>query len=307
MIMVSEWEFCSCEYKPCWVKNLSYELRTVVSKWYQLGTRLGIPTWQLSIIGEKQDAERRTMETLILWLRYAPTASWKDVVIALKEMEENTVAERIRSKYIRGASRWYSKSISVQTMCLALSPGNSHVHLQVCSNRYIVWPSVCISEQYSRTSSMRTLQVGTALSLSLLCWRIMAQTKWMNEGWLLQTISYSITSAVYMWRAQWKKGTSVLIALKGQRSRKCFCWLTFLTFELLGLLKRLSPFSIEPFMYCVKQTGPLYYVLSFSTPSDLKKDSFIAGKAGKVCTSIQLRGGCTIAGHYKAMSRLASK
>ena len=87
------------------VKNLSYELRTVVSKWYQLGTRLGIPTWQLSIIGEKQDAEQRMMETLILWLRYAPTASWKDVVIALKEMEENTVAERIRSKYIRGASR----------------------------------------------------------------------------------------------------------------------------------------------------------------------------------------------------------
>jgi len=87
------------------VKNLSYELRTVVSKWYQLGTRLGIPTWQLSIIGEKQDAEQRMMETLILWLRYAPTDSWKDVVIALKEMKENTVAERIRSKYIRGANR----------------------------------------------------------------------------------------------------------------------------------------------------------------------------------------------------------
>ena len=58
------------------------------------------------IIGEKKSAERRMMETLTLWLQYAPTtASWKEVVIALQEMEENTVAERIHSKYIGGASR----------------------------------------------------------------------------------------------------------------------------------------------------------------------------------------------------------
>jgi len=88
------------------VKNLSYELRTVVCKWYQLGIRLGIPPWQLSIIGEKKSAERRMVETLTLWLQYAPTtASWKDVVIALQEMEENRVAERIHDKFIGGASR----------------------------------------------------------------------------------------------------------------------------------------------------------------------------------------------------------
>jgi len=44
-------------------------------------------------------------ETLSLWLRYTSSASWKDVVIALQRMGENALAERIRDKYIEGASK----------------------------------------------------------------------------------------------------------------------------------------------------------------------------------------------------------
>ena len=84
--------------------NVSHELRTVTD-WYQLGTRLRIPSCELRKI-ELQYAgtNRRRTETVDLWLRSTPNASWRDVVTALKEIEENTLAEKIRRKYIKSTS-----------------------------------------------------------------------------------------------------------------------------------------------------------------------------------------------------------
>jgi len=89
------------------VGNLSNELSSVVTRWCALGINLGIPLYELRKIEDNYPnyVDRRMTETLSLWLRYTPSASWKDVVIALQRMGENTLAERIREKYIEGASK----------------------------------------------------------------------------------------------------------------------------------------------------------------------------------------------------------
>lgn len=89
------------------VGNLSNELSSIVTRWYALGINLGIPLYELRKIERNypNDVDRRMTETLSLWLRYTPSASWKDVVIALQRMGENTLAERIRDKHTEGASK----------------------------------------------------------------------------------------------------------------------------------------------------------------------------------------------------------
>jgi len=86
------------------VKNLSSELSTV-SKWYQLGIKLGLQPSQLHQI-ERQistDIGRRKIEVVDLWLQSTPGASWRHIVTALKEMGDSTTAERIELKYVKGA------------------------------------------------------------------------------------------------------------------------------------------------------------------------------------------------------------
>lgn len=95
------------------IRNLSYELTVVVTRWHQLGIRLGIPSYELKKIDKDypNNTERQMTETLSLWLRYSPSASWKDVVKVLHEMEETVLAERIHNKHIGGASKRCGKSI----------------------------------------------------------------------------------------------------------------------------------------------------------------------------------------------------
>ena len=84
------------------VEDLSSELKAVTD-WHQLGSCLGLPTHELKQIErDYQGNERRKQEMLDLWLRRKPDAGWRDVVSALRKMEENAVAERIRQKYVRG-------------------------------------------------------------------------------------------------------------------------------------------------------------------------------------------------------------
>ena len=84
------------------VGDLSFELKTVTD-WHQLGTHLGLQTDELKQIElDYQGNERRKKEMLDLWLRRKPDASWKDVVSALQQMEENRVAKSIRQNYVRG-------------------------------------------------------------------------------------------------------------------------------------------------------------------------------------------------------------
>ena len=84
------------------VGDLCSELKTVTS-WHQLGICLGLQTDELKQIElDYQRNERRKEEMLDLWLRRKPDAGWRDVVRALKQMKENTVAESIRQNYVRG-------------------------------------------------------------------------------------------------------------------------------------------------------------------------------------------------------------
>ena len=85
------------------MKNLSSELSTV-SKWYQLGIKLGLQPSRLHQIEQEvpTDIDRRKIEVVDLWLQSTPGASWRHIVTALREMGDVTIAERIELKYVKG-------------------------------------------------------------------------------------------------------------------------------------------------------------------------------------------------------------
>ena len=73
-----------------------------VSDWHTLGLNLGVKDHELDQIERSHPTEgcgRWKRETFSLWLRRKSNASWQDVAGALRQMEENTVAERIELKY----------------------------------------------------------------------------------------------------------------------------------------------------------------------------------------------------------------
>ena len=94
------------------MRNLSSELSTV-SKWYQLGIKLGLQTSQLHQIEQEvpTDIDRRRIEVVDKWLQSSPGASWGHIVTALKEMGDLTAAERIELKYVKGARGMYVHSV----------------------------------------------------------------------------------------------------------------------------------------------------------------------------------------------------
>ena len=76
---------------------------TSVSEWRKLGLYLGVRDYELDKIETTCPTEGYDgwkQETFSLWLRHTPNASWGDVVGALRQMGENTTAERIELKYI---------------------------------------------------------------------------------------------------------------------------------------------------------------------------------------------------------------
>ena len=89
------------------VKNLSSEL-TTITNWYQVGLYLNLQTHELDKIQQDHahhGNDRQMVEMLSLWLRRTPNATWRDVVSALQQVRENRVAENIRQKHLRRASK----------------------------------------------------------------------------------------------------------------------------------------------------------------------------------------------------------
>ena len=86
------------------MKNLSTELSTI-SRWYQLGIKLGLQPSQLHQIEQEvpTDIDRRKIEVVDIWLQSAPDASWRHIITTLREMGDVTTAERIELKYVKGA------------------------------------------------------------------------------------------------------------------------------------------------------------------------------------------------------------
>ena len=76
-----------------------------VSDWRTLGLNLGVQHYELDQIETSHPTGgcgRWKQETFSLWLRRTPRASWRDVIRALRRMEENTVAETIEQKHSGG-------------------------------------------------------------------------------------------------------------------------------------------------------------------------------------------------------------
>ena len=86
------------------VRNLSSEL-SLVADWHQLGIKLGLQPSLLRQIEEKHpvNIERRRVEVLDAWLQKTPGASWRKIVAVLREMGDQTTAEKIEMKYANGA------------------------------------------------------------------------------------------------------------------------------------------------------------------------------------------------------------
>ena len=84
-------------------KTLAFELKAVTAYWYRLGLNLDLETSELNKVQQDyHGSDQQMLQTLDLWLRRTPDASWLNVVSALEMMEENRVATNIRRKYIRG-------------------------------------------------------------------------------------------------------------------------------------------------------------------------------------------------------------
>ena len=87
------------------IQDLRSALRAVTD-WYSLGVYLGLATNELMRIEDDYPRNERKMSQMLdVWLRRTPNAAWGDLVGALQEMGENTVANRIRQNYIRGGSK----------------------------------------------------------------------------------------------------------------------------------------------------------------------------------------------------------
>ena len=97
---------CAISKDVLYTKTLASELKAVTADWYQLGLNLGLETSELKKIRRDiQGSDQQMLETLDLWLRRVPNASWMNLVDALQQMGENRVAEDIRQKYIEGGGK----------------------------------------------------------------------------------------------------------------------------------------------------------------------------------------------------------
>ena len=123
---------------------------TGISDWFTLGLNLGVPHHQLKEVRSNYSVEglgacRR--ETFSLWLQHTPSASWRDVVGALRQMRENIEAERIEQKYIVGpvpASKLQCCMPSLNLcipMCCAYQ---EYITERVCNSHMVSTPTIWI-------------------------------------------------------------------------------------------------------------------------------------------------------------------
>ena len=76
-----------------------------VTNWRTLGSNLNIVESTLDVVEqENSKTELRKRDVLKRWLKLKPKAAWKDVVSALRHMEENRVANSIEKKYCGGGT-----------------------------------------------------------------------------------------------------------------------------------------------------------------------------------------------------------
>ncbi len=97
------------------VAKLDIRLKDLTN-WQQFGTHLpGIDPSDITIIENDKvgDMIKQKIALYQKWISVCPTASWKDVVIALETIREKTIAESIRDKYDINTTQDSSKPTKV--------------------------------------------------------------------------------------------------------------------------------------------------------------------------------------------------
>ena len=83
------------------------ELRDVTN-WHLLGVYLRVPQSILTDIEtfyqQSEGPDRCKVETLRVWLQRNPDASWKELVDALRQIDEKALATRLENKYCQPSS-----------------------------------------------------------------------------------------------------------------------------------------------------------------------------------------------------------
>ena len=88
---------------PLTVNQLVVAVSTVTD-WHGLGLQLGLAMSQLEqieqhIVCQMQGPSRLMAEMLNVWLKSSPTASWADLITALKAIGQNKVANDVKTAY----------------------------------------------------------------------------------------------------------------------------------------------------------------------------------------------------------------
>ena len=117
------------------IPTLCNELSSI-SNWFTLGLNLGVPHHLLEEVRSIYSVEglgacRR--ETLVLWLQRVPSASWRDVVEALRRMGENANAKMIELKYIVGSAHASKLQCCMPSLCTSLCIPMCCANLHVAS------------------------------------------------------------------------------------------------------------------------------------------------------------------------------
>ena len=87
------------------IDQLAVELKVEAHDWYSLGVFLQVPYWKLAAI--KKEEQQHCIKCLIKVLEYsqkhatlANPFTWETVVQALRNIENNTLADQLAEKYI---------------------------------------------------------------------------------------------------------------------------------------------------------------------------------------------------------------
>lgn len=74
----------------------------IVTNWELLGAYLHVPKYKMDIIKRQrgEDVEMCKLDMLQFWLDYKTTASWRDIVSAIQELNLTTLASSLKKKYL---------------------------------------------------------------------------------------------------------------------------------------------------------------------------------------------------------------
>ena len=89
------------EFKLQYIVNATREINT---EWHDLGLQLGLPEYILKQIESNPDIEGHIRMMLSKWLDYDTKASWEKLASALNTMGKNSIAAKIRSKFMKAAT-----------------------------------------------------------------------------------------------------------------------------------------------------------------------------------------------------------